>query len=186
MSKMTKTIAALGVVAGLGVAAMPLSSYALEDTEKVNHTEKVDLTVEVGQSIEITAKDTNVELGEATSSKMAEGGTVITVHTNNETGYNATIKADQARLTSGDTNYSIPSTGASAIPANGISAWGYKIGSITDYVAASTTMQSFANTSTVSAQAGDAYDLNFAVSVAPNQAAGTYTGSVTLTATVNY
>ena len=28
MSKMTKTIVALGVVAGLGVAALPLSSYA--------------------------------------------------------------------------------------------------------------------------------------------------------------
>lgn len=178
MSKMTKTIAALGVVAGLGVAAMPLSSYALDDTETVN------LTVEVGQSIEITAKETTVDLGEATSSKMAEGGTVITVHTNNEAGYNATIKADQPRLLSGDTD-AIPSTGASAIPANGTSAWGYKIGSITDYVAASTTAQSFANTSAVSAQAGDTYDLNFAVSVAPNQAAGTYTGSVTLTATAN-
>ena len=28
MSKITKTIAALGVVAGLGVAALPLASYA--------------------------------------------------------------------------------------------------------------------------------------------------------------
>lgn len=178
MSKMTKTIAALGVVAGLGVAAMPLSSYALEDTETVN------LTVEVGQSIEITAKETTVDLGEATSSKMAEGGTIITVHTNNERGYTATIKADGSRLTgTTDSSNLIPASGSSVVPTNGTSAWGYKIGSITDYIAATTTPQEFADTSAVSAQAGDKYDLGFAVSVAPNQAADTYKGSVTLTAT---
>lgn len=35
MSKMSKAIVALGVVAGLGVAAMPLSSYATTTTGKV-------------------------------------------------------------------------------------------------------------------------------------------------------
>lgn len=178
MSKMTKTIAALGVVAGLGVAAMPLSSYALEDTETVN------LTVEVGQSIEITADQTAVKLGTATSSQMAEGGTGITVHTNNEKGYTATIKANGSRLIgTNDSSNQIPASGSSVVPANGTSAWGYKIGSIADYVAASTTAQEFADTTAVSAQAGDKYNLGFAVSVAPNQAADTYTGSVTLTAT---
>ena len=175
MSKMTKTIAALGVVAGLGVAAMPLSSYALEDSETVN------FTVEVGDSIEIVADSTTVDLGTATSSAMAEGGTTITVHTNNERGYTATIKADGSRLMgTNDVSNVIPVNG---VPTNGTSSWGYKIGSITDYIAASTTPQEFASTSAVSAQAGDKYDLGFAVSVAPNQAADTYKGSVTLTAT---
>lgn len=178
MSKMTKTIAALGVVAGLGVAAMPLSSYALENTETVN------LTVEVGESIEISADSTDVDLGTATSSAMATGGTTITVHTNNEKGYTATIKANGSRLLgTADNSNAIPTSGSSVVPADGTSAWGYKIGSITDYVAASTTAQEFADTSAVSAQAGDKYDLGFAVSVAPNQAADTYAGSVTLTAT---
>ena len=47
MSKSTKVIAALGVVAGLGVAALPLSSFAAS-------TGDVNVKVEVGSTISMT------------------------------------------------------------------------------------------------------------------------------------
>lgn len=50
MSKSTKIIAALGVVAGLGVAALPLSSFAAE-------TGDVNVKVTVGSTISMTIDD---------------------------------------------------------------------------------------------------------------------------------
>ena len=47
MSKVTKTIAALGVVAGLGVAALPLASYAA-DTQNIAVEAKIGETLSVG------------------------------------------------------------------------------------------------------------------------------------------
>ncbi len=181
MSKMVKTIATLGVVAGLGIAAMPLSAYALDDSETVN------INVEVGEMIEIAATSTNVDLGQASHTANATGGTKVLVRTNVTNGYTATIAAnDNAELKSGSNV--IP--GGTA-PATGVSNWGYKIGSISAMMGASTTPTQFANVASVTppttgdATTGDSYDLDFEVSVAPNQPAGTYSGSVVLTATAN-
>lgn len=181
MSKMVKTIATLGVVAGLGISVLPLSAYALEDSETVN------INVEVGEMIEIAAADTNVDLGTVTHTTNATGGTTVLVRTNVTSGYTATIAAnDNAELKSG-TNV-IP--GGTA-PATGVSNWGYKIGSIGTVMGATTTATQFASVDSVTppttgdATTGESYDLDFEVSVAPNQPAGTYSGSVVLTATAN-
>lgn len=181
MSKLVKTIATLGVVAGLGVAALPLSAYAIDpDSETVN------INVTVGEMIEIAAAETNIDLGEVTNTTNATGGTKITVRTNVESGYTATIKATRATLETSDAASRIPGVK----PATGVSGWGYKIGTITDIMAATTTETQFANVTSVTPPSqgnttGDEYDLGFEVSVAPNQPAGIYSGSVVLTATAN-
>lgn len=180
MSKMVKTIATLGVVAGLGISAMPLSAYALEDSETVN------LNVQVGEMIEIAAEKTNIDLGEVSNTQNATGSTKIKVRTNVTNGYTATIRATDASLKTADTVNSIPGIK----PQTGVSGWGYKIGSITDIMAATTGDTQFANVTSITPPTtgstnGDEYDLGFEVSVAPNQPAGTYSGSVILTATAN-
>lgn len=56
MSKIAKSIAVLGVVAGLGVAALPLSSYAAESAP-------VTISAIVDSSIAVTAGKDTVDLG---------------------------------------------------------------------------------------------------------------------------
>lgn len=110
MSKMSKTIAILGVVAGLGVAALPLSSYAApvewaeggntgapaategaygQDNDG-NHWVKKDtavtLTIEDALSIDTSLDTVNLTEGDHT------GSVDVTVITNNSKGYNLAIR----------------------------------------------------------------------------------------------
>jgi len=58
MTKTTKIIAALGVVAGLGVASLPLSSYAA-DSASVSGTTQVNVNVTEAISMTITGTDSD-------------------------------------------------------------------------------------------------------------------------------
>ncbi len=59
MSKSTKIIAALGVVAGLGVAALPLSSYATEGEVSGNVTISATITDSIAMRIQSNSDSTN-------------------------------------------------------------------------------------------------------------------------------
>ena len=59
MSKSTKIIAALGVVAGIGAAALPMASYAETSSAPYNVSGNVDLYVEVPEAIAMTITGNN-------------------------------------------------------------------------------------------------------------------------------
>ena len=59
MSKSTKIIAALGVVAGLGVAALPLSSYATDGTVSGNVTISATITDSIAMRIKSNSDSGN-------------------------------------------------------------------------------------------------------------------------------
>lgn len=205
MSKLTQSIAILGVVAGLGVAALPLSTYAAP--ADVAKNAQVKTTIE--ESLELTLKSNNdadnestealqvVNLGTVDSTKIAEGTLTSTVVTNNAKGYTLTIADADAdtNLVSGTDN--IP-TGA---PVVGESHWGYKVSGINvaadatqsgievaDYTAmpatgdATTIVNS--NKSTIS-KTGDTATIGFGVSVSNDQHPGIYVDTVVITAAVN-
>ena len=192
MSKMTKTIAALGIVAGLGVAALPLSSYAVTDTANVT------AQAIVGDSISITADaaDDTVTISDVTANQaVKEGSTVLTVTTNNASGYNVTIKDtdDVTHLTTdgSDETNGIP---ASATLTQNNKGWGFKSSSATTGVTVSTAQQNWravtSDTQTIasrasgaSAEGGDKITLTFGVVVDATVPAGTYEDEVVLTAT---
>lgn len=100
MSKLTSTIAALGIVAGLGVAALPLSSYAADvtvtDPTAVTSTDgtavdqNVGINLTVDKTLSIDASADNVNLNKTNSFT----GTPLTVKvtTNNAKGYKLNIK----------------------------------------------------------------------------------------------
>ncbi len=157
MSKLTSAIAVLGVVAGLGVAALPLSSYAAETTDKVDGLKVTDYgtdaspegngIVEQNTAIKMKiSKMLTIETGAAEVELTTSDGTnykgdplTVTVATNNTKGYKLTIAGSasttvKSNLTSG-TNTSdviIPASGTVATPAplalnGGASAWGYNV-----------------------------------------------------------
>lgn len=199
MSKMTKTVAALGVVAGLGVAMLPMGAFAApvhngpSSTDEVY--ENVQFQAQVAENIEISATNLTVDGGDANSKKNATGSTTVKIVTNNADGYTASIAANTGEVkdssgvvTTQGTADMVGTNTSNKIPggvtvSQGTSAWGYKIGTISDITPASKTPAQFANTTAASANGGDEYTLEFAASVSASQAADTYTGQVVLTAT---
>lgn len=72
MSKIAGAMAALGVVAGLGVAALPMASYAAESAP-------VTIRTIVDSSIAVTTADTVVDLGTVNGSAIGNNVTTVTV-----------------------------------------------------------------------------------------------------------
>lgn len=187
MSKMSKAIAALGVVAGLGVAALPLSSYAVSDT--ANTTAQAI----VGDSIAITVADATVTMNNVMANQdVNEASTNITVQTNNAAGYQLQIKDADSELALKTSDGTGTASGiAAGIPTKGTNAWGFKASSTSSNVDASssdayraikTSNQILAEGSAASANEGDKITLTFGVTVDTTIAAGTYSDEVTLTA----
>lgn len=197
MSKMTKTIAALGVVAGLGVAALPLSSYA----QIVSGNTDVTAQAIVGEAISVTADaaDDTVKIENVTANQeVAEGSTNITIQTNNANGYNVVIEDKDATTALMTTDGSGTATGIPAgVPTKGTNAWGFKAsategGNVTIPTAAQSYRAVEANgsqlalanrTSGATDAGGDTFVLTFGVTVDSSIAAGTYQDVVVVTAT---
>lgn len=194
MSKMSRAIAVLGVVAGLGVAALPMSTYASNTASK-----SAKVQVEVGGGISIALEnptdgsfdvDTNtLDLGEVKINGAPVSGVInVKVSTNDPAGYSLTIKSQstETAMTS-DNGSSIPAGEA----AQGTSAWSFSGGDITNLTAIKATDQVLkANGATTdgdsdaSTPADEVTPVTFAVSADASQPEGVYTGNVTFTATV--
>ncbi len=189
MSKMSKAIAVLGVVAGLGVAALPLSSYAVSDTASTT------AQAIIGDSIAVTVADATVTMNNVMANQdVNEASTNVTIQTNSATGYQVQIKDADSDTALKTTDGTGTSTGIPAgTPTKDTNAWGFKasssaanvtIGSSAQgYRAIDTTNLMVAEGTAASANDGDVINLTFGVTVDTTIAAGTYQDEVVLTAT---
>mgnify|MGYP001044685215 FL=1 len=195
MSKMSKAIAVLGVVAGLGVAALPLSSYAAD--EPYSQSASADVQVEVGGAISIStdATDGKVDLEEMTLNNVSTTKDLkVTVSSNSEVGYGLTIKALTANAEGNGvlTNENGDTISSSANIAGGTSAWGYRLANAEaegGYGAWTAVTGAPEEIHAHTAAAGDAEmedvtTVNFGASANSTQQQGTYKGTVVFTATV--
>ena len=195
MSKMSKAIAVLGVVAGLGVAALPLSSYAAD--EPYSQSASADVQVEVGGAISIStdATDGKVDLEEITLNNVSTTKDLkVTVSSNSEVGYGLTIKALTANAEGNGvlTNENGDTISSSANIAGGTSAWGYRLANAEaegGYGAWTAVTGAPEEIHAHTAAAGDAEmedvtTVNFGASANSTQQQGTYKGTVVFTATV--
>lgn len=144
MSKTTKALAILGVVAGLGVSALPFNAMAAVNIDGNGETPATDevtvkTTIEDYISIELKAGDKGtftggvvegahtdhtLDLGELTNGgAVVDGNLVINVKTNNSKGFMLGIGALNGTNLVGTNNTHIIPTGA---PAPGSSLWGFK------------------------------------------------------------
>ncbi len=191
MSKMSKAIVALGVVAGLGVAAMPLSSYAAN-----SDTKQAQVQVEVGGSISLALSGTaptaegepgwiaasnTLDLGKAIINGDVVSGVIdATVTSNDPIGYTLTMYATDEGIMKGSTGASIPN----AKPEQGKAGWGYK--TTGDEYTAMPLQATPASIATATAGTGALNaktSVTFGVSVDDTIPEGTYTGTVVFTAT---
>lgn len=189
MSKTTSALIALGVVAGLGAAALPLSTYADGNPK----TAQVGVTLEIEDELSIEAdkntSDKLVDLSEGSDS------VTLTVITNNQKGYDLTIKGSAeghpTTLTSETGSPIVAGTGIPTAPAaldnSTDSQWGYRLTDWTANMYAGVTPSdvSINKTNTATTSTGDTTEVTFGVSLKDGQEAGTYNGEVTFTATNN-
>lgn len=215
MSNISKTIAVLGVVAGLGVAALPLSTYAAptvwsetggSDTtygsdKDGNHFVKKDtdikLTIEDVLSIDTDA--TEVELTSTDGTEYANATPLsVTVISKNSKGYNLTIAGTAATNPTSLTNTAgdqiAAGTGTFATPAALSNAtnseWGYSIVGNTAfdgglYAGVKSAGETIKTSTASTVNEGEKTQVNFTAKIKDGQASGTYKGKVTFTATNN-
>lgn len=124
MSKtITKVIAGLGIVAGLGVAALPLSSYALDQNVTVSF--KVNPTLGGNETVCTTTVPNPGNLAAGTTATVAceigysaNGGASVSI-----------VDADGTNNLAGTGSNSIPALSATANQSSlvaGTAGWGYK------------------------------------------------------------
>ncbi len=211
MSKLTQSIAILGVVAGLGVAALPLSTYAApvidgpaptegavsgatyDGTKDGKVTSDTNVKLIIEDLLSIDTDKTEVDLSAAPHT----GAVKVTVVTNNSTGYDLAIKgtgtpnATSLTNTKPSADQIIKGDGTFTAPAalsTTVSQWGYSVAgeaAFTEglYAGVTGTDQIIHSESAATTDAGVATDVTFAASLKNGQAAGTYNGKVTFTAT---
>ncbi len=181
MSKMTKTIAALSVVAGLGVAALPLSSYAAD----------VDVYATVDPALSVSTTNAVVRIDNVVpGGAIATGSTTVNVSGSVANGYKLQIQGKGGTaLTEWNEALDAPAQNPATITTgdlNGaVSAWGYRVGSGTAWAQIPTTASDVAGASSASTPGPDSYDITFGVKAASGQKPGTYKGGVTITAVAN-
>lgn len=223
MTYTTKAIAALGIVAGLGIAALPLnasaakvidgtapegaenaSEYDGNKDDKVTTDTKLKLEIKDVLSIETDNKEDQVELTstDGTGTDYSSTPLGVTVTTKNSKGYNLSIKAsgtnstitslmsgtDQIVAGSGTFDIAQAAAGQGAALSNATnSEWGYRIDSLDagNYVGITDNDVVIATQETPTTSTGVKTNVTFGAKIKDGQAAGTYTGQVTFTATNN-
>lgn len=196
MSNITKAIAALGVVASLGVTALPLSTYA--DSE----TSPIPVTAIVDDTIAVTTSKSAIDLG-----TVMPGGPVstdsidVTVTTNGEQGYSLYVRDSDdytGLYLNGNT------TGTDVINTVGVSGaavgkdstgWGYRVKGANAWngVIAYNTLgngasnplntRDFADSNELTGLTNATTTVEFGVSVSGSVKNGTYEGGVVFIAT---
>ncbi len=142
MSKIAKSMAILGVVAGLGVAALPLSSYAAEGSVRSGD---VTVRVTVDSSLAVASSESDINLGTINSgTPVREGTTNVTVSGSSQLNWQLSIEDKDANnaLTLTDADGAILSGAAdgtqkisAGAPAKGTSNWGFMGGTVTSFEA---------------------------------------------------
>ncbi len=187
MKKLAKIIAVTGIVAGLGVAALPIASHAVAQAPiMATDSANVQVRLEVSDAISIAFVDpadstqtisaANVNLGTLapnTVTNITDGSNKVTVlvKSNNQLGYFVSASGDPLTNTNNDT---IPF--GTVTP--GTSAYGMSVSNSDFY-----DLTYIGSTNKPSNPSGDTFDLYFGASVSANQPTGTYTGTVTIFAT---
>jgi hypothetical protein len=202
MTKTSKLIAGLAVVAGFGVAVLPLASYAVE-------TKDVNLMVAVSDA---SGFETPTGSGVAACSSTALSLTPntigtslgsnkcdIKVNTNKNSGYVLSVEGNNSGALNHDsTSDTIPvasaaytggfGTGSSANLANAtsVSAYGFNVGkNISNYAENQTGYFAVPGGKTqveaTNIAGANTYTFSFGSTVAPSQVQGTYTGKFTIT-----
>ena len=174
MSKIACAMATLGVVAGIGAAAMPLASYAVESSP-------VAIKAIVNDTIQISTSTKEVVIStiKPGAEKIYEGSVDVTVETTDNQ-YTLNIKdSDNTTALVSENGDQI----AAGAPSNDgeTTGWGWKGGSQSSYKAITTAEVPVVSAATIDKTATTT--VTFGISAGEEVENGTYVGGVVFTAT---
>ena len=179
MSKINRIVATLGITAALGIASIPIATYAAA-TDSKNVTVKVN----VASVIALSADNASTEITMNPNNVNTTGlKTKLTVATNNKNGYKLTVKDvdSTTAMTSTDTTETIPAT--AGVLTAGTAGWNISGGDLNKV--AVTTADQVVKTNPNTAHVGIQEDIDMVYGVATSaaQAQGTYQDVIIYTAT---
>lgn len=206
MSKTTNALVALGVVAGLGAAALPLSSYALTEypgtgdpltaTGNVPVQLKIDETLSMFITDEAGTADFTSPVALSSTDKVNYESTPIAIQVNagNKDGYHLTMhgsytKEGQTGVETALVNENNTTIATGDLTSTTESQWGYKVLKGADGASLDATWNAVQPQATAAAidsldKAGvQTTKVTFGAHVIAGQEAGIYDGQVTFTAT---
>ena len=178
MSKIKKMVVGLGLTTALGIATLPIATFAASDissvTVKVNVNSVIALSAD-SNSTEVTMNPSSVN---TTALK-----TKLTVATNNKNGYKLTVKdADSTTaMTSGDTTETIPAVSGTLTA--GTAGWNISGGDLNKAAVTTSDQTVKTNPNTMHTGIQEDVQMTYGVATAAAQAQGTYQDVIVYTAT---
>ena len=192
MSKYSKIVATLGVITGLGIASLPLASFAapiplVDGTPKTANV-KVKLTV--GDAVAIAVDSNDANAGNAAPSQTKSATSTVSYATNKATGMTLTVKdqdTDTNMTVTGRTG-TVAGTDVIAAGTQGATAgqgqWSIKGGLLATDIAMVKSNETALKVAESSAPINTDVNVTYNISTGTSQLPGTYEDTIVYTAAV--
>ena len=188
MSKYSKIVATLGVITGLGIASLPLASFAapiplVDGTPKTANV-KVKLTV--GDAVAIAVDSNDANAGNAAPSQTKSATSTVSYATNKATGMTLTVKdqdTDTNMTVTGHTGTDVIAAGTQGATA-GQGQWSIKGGLLATDTAMVKSNETALKVAESSAPINTDVNVTYNISTGTSQLPGTYEDTIVYTAAV--
>ena len=192
MSKYTKIVATLGVITGLGIASLPLATFAapIPLDGSVPSSQNVVVQLTVGDAVAVAVDSNNVNAGNVSPNQTKNVSTTVSYATNHNTGMTLTVKDldEDTDMTAGLSGSPVARTNVISAGTNGNVAgtgnWSIKGGLLTSPTAMVKQSQTALKIQESNAPVNTTVNVDYDFSTGASQLPGTYQDTIVYTAAV--
>ena len=192
MSKYTKIVATLGVITGLGIASLPLATFAapIPLDGSVPSSQNVVVQLTVGDAVAVAVDSNNVNAGNVSPNQTKNVSTTVLYATNHNTGMTLTVKDldEDTDMTAGLSGSPVAGTNVISAGTNGNVAgtgnWSIKGGLLTSPTAMVKQSQTALKVQESNAPVNTTVNVDYDFSTGASQLPGTYQDTIVYTAAV--
>ena len=192
MSKYTKIVATLGVITGLGIASLPLATFAapIPLDGSVPSSQNVVVQLTVGNAVAVAVDSNNVNAGNVSPNQTKNVSTTVSYATNHNTGMTLTVKDldEDTDMTAGLSGSPVAGTNVISAGTNGNVAgtgnWSIKGGLLTSPTAMVKQSQTALKVQESNAPVNTTVNVDYDFSTGASQLPGTYQDTIVYTAAV--
>ena len=192
MSKYTKIVATLGVITGLGIASLPLATFAapIPLDGSVPSSQNVVVQLTVGDAVAVAVDSNNINAGNVSPNQTKNVSTTVSYATNHNTGMTLTVKDldEDTDMTAGLSGSPVAGTNVISAGTNGNVAgtgnWSIKGGLLTSPTAMVKQSQTALKVQESNAPVNTTVNVDYDFSTGASQLPGTYQDTIVYTAAV--
>lgn len=188
----TKIVATLGVITGLGIASLPLATFAapIPLDGSVPSSQNVVVQLTVGDAVAVAVDSNNVNAGNVSPNQTKNVSTTVSYATNHNTGMTLTVKDldEDTDMTAGLSGSPVAGTNVISAGTNGNVAgtgnWSIKGGLLTSPTAMVKQSQTALKVQESNAPVNTTVNVDYDFSTGASQLPGTYQDTIVYTAAV--